>query len=157
MIHHKSFQIYSPINEKPPTLFSFALHLQWGNQPKIRFGHNFWLGGPIDTRSIRLNCILQDLFRDTPLDHNWHTQISAQIRPNTVFGAAKYGQVGCPWKDFAKCSSDATPHCWRTSENSLANLAKIYNSNIAKGTTDPRVEFLSQVQSCPVGMSPDVL
>ena len=26
------------------------------------------MGGPIKTKSIRLNCILQDLFRDTPLD-----------------------------------------------------------------------------------------
>ena len=53
------------------------------------FGHNFRLGGPIDTRFMRLNCILQDLFRDTPLDHIWHAQIRAQIRPNTpniVFG-----------------------------------------------------------------------
>ena len=24
-----------------------------------------------------------------------------------VFERAKYGQVGCPWKDIAKCSSDA--------------------------------------------------
>ena len=24
-----------------------------------------------------------------------------------TFGRAKYGQVGCPWKDLAKCSSDA--------------------------------------------------
>ena len=28
---------------------------------------------------MRLNCILQDLFRDTPLDHIWHAQIRAQI------------------------------------------------------------------------------
>ena len=39
--------------------------LQWGNQPKIWFGHNFWLEGPIDLRTTRLNYILQDLFRDT--------------------------------------------------------------------------------------------
>ena len=24
-----------------------------------------------------------------------------------IFGRAQYGQVGCPWKDLAKCSSDA--------------------------------------------------
>ena len=39
--------------------------------------------------TMRLNCILQDLFRDTPLDHIWHAQIRAQFRPNTpntVFG-----------------------------------------------------------------------
>ena len=50
----------------------------------MRFGHNSWLGGPIDTRSMRLNCILQDLFRDTPLDHILRSQMCA---PNTVFGA----------------------------------------------------------------------
>ena len=38
---------------------------------------------------MHLNCILQDLIRDIPLDHIWHAQIRAQIRPNTpniVFG-----------------------------------------------------------------------
>ena len=33
----------------------------------MRFGNNFWLWGPIDTGSAHLNCILQDLFRDTPV------------------------------------------------------------------------------------------
>ena len=69
--------------QKTAAPFSFTLLLQWGNQPKMRFGHNFWLGGPNDKRSMRLNCILQDLFRDTPLDHIWRAQIRA---PNTVFG-----------------------------------------------------------------------
>ena len=53
--------------------------LQWRNQPKMRFGHNFWLEVPINLRPTRLNCILQDLFRDTPLDHIWRYQIRAQI------------------------------------------------------------------------------
>ena len=52
----------------------------------MRFGHNFWLGGPIDTRSMRLNCILQDLFRDTPLDHIWPAQIRAQVCIFRIFG-----------------------------------------------------------------------
>ena len=47
--------------------------------PKMRFGHNFWLEGPIDLRPMRLNCILQDLFRDNPLDHIWRAHICAQI------------------------------------------------------------------------------
>ena len=34
----------------------------------MRSAHNFWLGRPIDKRSMQLKCILQDLFRDTPLD-----------------------------------------------------------------------------------------
>ena len=33
------------------------------------------MGGPIDTWSMCLNCILQDLFRDTPLDHILLAQI----------------------------------------------------------------------------------
>ena len=27
-----------------------------------------------------------------------------------IFGRAKYGQVGCPWKDLAKCCS--TSYAW---------------------------------------------
>ena len=41
-----------------------------GKSAKNWFGHNFWLWGPIDTGSTRLNCILQDLFRDTPSDRD---------------------------------------------------------------------------------------
>ena len=37
--------------------------------------------GPSDLRPTRLNCILQDLFRDTPLDHIARAQI-CQIWPN---------------------------------------------------------------------------
>ena len=39
------------------------------NQPKNGFGQNFWLNGPIDLRIAHLNYILQDLIKDTPLDH----------------------------------------------------------------------------------------
>ena len=42
---------------------------------KLRFCHHFWLRGPIDLRSTRLNCILQDLFKDTLLDHIWPAKI----------------------------------------------------------------------------------
>ena len=44
----------------------------------MRFGHNFSLEGPIDLRPTGLNCILQDLFRDTPLDHIWRAKICAK-------------------------------------------------------------------------------
>ena len=30
--------------QKTPALLSFTLWLQRGNRPKMRFGHNFWLG-----------------------------------------------------------------------------------------------------------------
>ena len=42
----------------------------------MRFGHKFGLGGPIDLRSMRLNCILHDdLLRDTHLDHFAQTDV----------------------------------------------------------------------------------
>ena len=46
----------------------FTLQLQWVNQPKILLVITFaW--------TVRLNYILQDLFRDTPLDHIWSAQM----------------------------------------------------------------------------------
>ena len=42
-----------------------------GKSAKNLIGNNFWLEGPIDLRPTRLNCILQDLFRDTKLDQIW--------------------------------------------------------------------------------------
>ena len=89
---------------------------RWGTSFMImlmKFGHNFWLKGPIDLRPTGLNCILQDHFRDTPLDHIWRAQICAKNAYLAIFGILgrvfehiKYGQVGCPWKDLAKCCSD---------------------------------------------------
>ena len=108
-IHHKKFLIYRPLNKNPPALFSF----------NMRLGHNFWLGSPIGTRSTRLSAILQDFFRDIPFDLIWRAQICAQnpyLAYLAVFACvierAKYGHVGCPWKDLARCSSDALTIVW---------------------------------------------
>ena len=68
------------------THMKFYIGMKWGNQSKIGFGHNFWLEGPIDLRPTRLNCILQDLFRDTPLDLIWRAQICTQICIFGIFG-----------------------------------------------------------------------
>ena len=54
-----------------------------GKSAQNWIGHNFWLDGPIDLRTTRLNFFLQDLFRDTPLDHIWNAKICAQI---CIFG-----------------------------------------------------------------------
>ena len=62
------------------------LKLQWGNRAKMILGHTFWLGTPIDIKSTHLNCILQDLFRDTPLDHILRAQICTQICIFGIFG-----------------------------------------------------------------------
>ena len=91
---HTKFKIYRSINALGP---SEVLHLNYNRAigPKTRFGNNFWLESPIDLRPTPLNCVLQDLFRDTLLDYIWR----AQICIFGIFGGAKYGQVGCPWKD----------------------------------------------------------
>ena len=114
--HTKIFSIIDPV---------WHCYYNGAIGPKMRFGCNFWLEGPFDLRPTCLNCILQDIFRDTSLDHIWLAQICT---PNTVFGRiwlylaylaylarafrrAKYRQVGYPWKDLAKCSSDALTLC----------------------------------------------
>ena len=43
--------------------------------------------GPIDLRPTRLNYMLQDLFRDTPFDHNWRAQICAKNAYLAYLGA----------------------------------------------------------------------
>ena len=73
--------------------------------PKMRFGHNFWLEGPIDLRPARLNRILQDLFRDIPLDHFWRAQI-CQIWPNMHLRIPSWPF----WKGRTAWSSYHHPH-----------------------------------------------
>ena len=52
----------------------------------MRFGHKFGLGGPIDLRSMRLNCILHDdLLRDTHLDHFAQTDVLVSISFNFLW------------------------------------------------------------------------
>ena len=51
------------------------------------------LRGPIDTRVTRLNCILQDLFRDNPLHYIRHDQILYLAAFGSVFERAKR-QIG---------------------------------------------------------------
>ena len=48
--------------------------------------------GLIDLRPTRLNCILQDLFRDPPLDHIWHPYlvIFGHISPYLAIFGIKY-------------------------------------------------------------------
>ena len=48
--------------------------------------------GPIDLRPAHVNCILQDLFRDTPLDHIWRAQI-CQIWPNMMLKGVWYFDI----------------------------------------------------------------
>ena len=60
----------------PAATVKFYIDITIGRSgQKWDFRLNFRLRGPIDTRSTCLNCILQDLFRDTHLK---------------IFGALKY-------------------------------------------------------------------
>ena len=67
---------------------TFPLHVGAcgrGRRTKIWFGDNFWLRCSIHLRSAHLNCIMDDLFRDTP----YWPYLVRQIRqkwPNTVIG-----------------------------------------------------------------------
>ena len=68
---------------------TFTLHVGAcgrGRRTKIWFGDNFWLRCSIHLRSAHLNCIMDDLFRDTPYWPYLVRQIR-QIWPNTVIGA----------------------------------------------------------------------
>ena len=67
---------------------SGVLHCNYNGaiRPKMRFGCNFWLEGPIDLQPTRLNCILQDLFSDTIIDHIWCAQICAKNAYLALFG-----------------------------------------------------------------------
>ena len=83
----------------------------------MRFGHNIWLEGPIDLDQ-RVSTAFCKIFSGTP-----HLTLfgAPKYAPKyaylaylaifgifgRVFGRPKYGQVGYPWKDLAKCSSDA--------------------------------------------------
>ena len=64
------------------------------------------LRGPIDTRLKRLNCILQDLFRDNPLHYIRHAQILYLDAFESVFERAKR-QIGeslkRSWKMQFRC------------------------------------------------------
>ena len=88
---HKKFQLYRPL-KIGSCRFVEVLYCNFNREigPKMIIGHNFWLGSPIDTSSTRLNCILPYL-----------------VIFGSVFERAKYGQVRYPWKDLAKCCSDA--------------------------------------------------
>ena len=84
------FMVYGLLN---PFIVLHCNYKQWGYQAEMRFSHNFWLGAPIDTRSMHLNCILQDLFRDTP---TWPYLVRPNTCPNMPNMAiyAKYAYLG---------------------------------------------------------------
>ena len=63
---------------------SEVLHCNYNGEigQKLGFGHNFWLEDSIDLRTTRLNHILQDFSRDTPLDHIWRIKKTFRIIPS---------------------------------------------------------------------------
>ena len=86
MGHQKNFQHYRPISDILTTIS--ILHCNYNGElgQKIDLVITFDWKGPIDLRPARLNCILQDFFRDTPLDDIWRIQIHAQTCIFGIFG-----------------------------------------------------------------------
>ena len=75
-------------DQKSPIDFQFNILITTRNLRQIRFCLNFLLGGPIDIRSMRLNCILDGLFRDNPLvTLPYLGRPNTPITSNTVFVA----------------------------------------------------------------------
>ena len=95
---HEFSQLYKPINDP----YEVYIIITMGRSAKIWFGHNFWLEGPIDLRTMRLNYILQDLSRDTPLDHISSAQIcnpnEIQILANNEPASLVFFRVASGWK-----------------------------------------------------------
>ena len=97
--------------------FGSQCKIQGKIDAQIYFGHNFWPEGPTDLRSTPLSYIFHALFRDTPLGHVYRAQPNSQIAKLAkyldiwLFGyLARYvehSQVGYPWKEHEKCSSEA--------------------------------------------------
>ena len=111
------FQIYSPINDPRRAVCSLERGYRWGNIQKSFLGDNFWLECPTDLRSTPLSYIFNALFRDTPLGHVCRTPPNSQIAKLAkyldiwLFGyltvRKNHAQVGYPWKEHWKCSSEA--------------------------------------------------
>ena len=59
------------------------------NWAKIWFSPNFGHGGPNNLRATSSKYVVDNLFRDTPLNHIWNNQPNTRIGPNM----AKYGQI----------------------------------------------------------------
>ena len=107
-MHNFNKSTFFCVSQKHLFFWKFILHkvdswpprplllLRWGNQEKMRFGHKFWRGGPIDLRSMCLNCILQDLFRNTLKPYLLHSN----TRPNMA-KYAKYGICQIIWGTYS--------------------------------------------------------
>ena len=97
--------------------FGSQCKIQGKINAKIYFGHNFWLEGHTDLRSTPLSYIFHALSRDTPLGHVYRAQTNSQIAKLAkyldiwLFGYLvryfEHSQVGYPWKEHDKCSSEA--------------------------------------------------
>ena len=97
--------------------FGSQCKIQGKINAQINFGHNFWLEGHTDLRWTPLSYIFPALSRDTPLGHFYHEQPNSQIAKLAkyldiwLFGYLvryfEHSQVGYPWKEHDKCSSEA--------------------------------------------------
>ena len=89
----KSFKVID--QKKSASPFKFYIKITIGKSAKWDLVISFDLWGPIDKRSTCLNYICPIL-----------PYLAFLALFGRVTERAKYGQVRCPWKDLAKCSSD---------------------------------------------------
>ena len=97
---------FSKIRNRDFHQISFSSQ-NWGPELGYFDVGDFYLANNIEFRAIlKVNCETKHCKR-----HSGPELSSSSILQNIVFGGifgrSKYGQVGCPWKDLAKCSSDA--------------------------------------------------
>ena len=99
----------------------FPLHICWYREEwwgwieeKSILGDNFWLDHPRDLGSMPLCYIFYALFRDTLFRRDPHTQPNIQIAKYLdiwllwyLAAFDRHGDLGCPWKEHWKCSSEA--------------------------------------------------
>ena len=100
---------------RPQSSACAFLWAKLGCMPNFKF-----INGPIDLRTTRLNYILQDLFRDTPLDQIWSAQICI-FGQKCIFGRI-FGHWSLPtwgtlcrtrrWVRCCECCTDGEKIPW---------------------------------------------
>ena len=162
-------------------IFGSQCKIQGKINAKIYFSHNFWLEGHTDLMSTPLSYIYHALSRDTPLGHIYRAQPNSQIAKLAkyldiwLFGYlvryVKHSQVGYPWKEHEKCSSEALtwgpydPPVKSYSQNrffrffplyftlwakKISNTISWHFSYLAKKTKWPQMAKLTWIQVVPV-------
>jgi len=100
----------------PPHL---PILISWGKSGKNKIWRNFWLGGPIDPKPTLLNAFSGIPHSTIFCALKYAPQILYLAEVARIFERAKYVQMGHPWKDLEKCSSDALVLGQRTTQSKV--------------------------------------